>query len=96
MWNSSCFRFECGRFYHLRTAYCIISELPSSCTASLNVVSSHLLLRSLGTTGFRDVTETSHLCDVIEINLELMTTHTESERGLVTGQILEEGQSCKD
>ena len=87
MWDSSCFRFECGRFYHLRTAYCIISELPSSCTASLHVVSSHLLLRSLGTTGFRDV---------IEINLELMTTHTESERGLVTRQILEEGQSCKD
>ena len=44
--------------------------LPSSCTASL--VSGRLLLRSLGTIGFRDVTETNHgvhPCDVTEIDL---------------------------
>ena len=46
----------------------------SSCTASL--VSCGLLLRSLDTIGFRDVTETdgshgAHPCDVTEINLEV-------------------------
>ena len=45
-------------------------EMPSPCTAS--PASGRLLLRSLGTIGFRDVTETNHRvhpCDVTEIKL---------------------------
>ena len=57
--------------------------LPSSRTAS--VVSGRLLLSSLGTSGFRDVTETN---DATEVSLELMTAHTERERGLVTRQAI--------
>ena len=53
--------------------------LPSS------AVSGRLLLSSLGTSGFRDVTETN---DATEVSLELMTAHTERERGLVTRQAI--------
>ena len=52
--------------------------MPSSCTAS--PVSDRLLLRSLGTIGFRDVAETNP-CDVTEINLAVNDrAHREKKR----------------
>ena len=57
---------------------------PGSCSASL--VFGRLLLRSLGTIGFRDVTETNMTSP--GLILELMTAYTKRKRGLETRHIL--------
>ena len=66
-----------------------IIVLPSTYTVSL--VFGRLLLRSLGTIGFRDVTETNGW-QFIPVTSprstwKLMTMHMERERGLVTRQV---------